>query len=144
MLTDEYYMRIALQEANKALQKKEVPIGAVIVSNHKVIAKAHNQVEQWKDVTAHAEILAITAATNYLGAKYLRNCTLYVTLEPCTMCKGALYWSQLGRLVYGIIEEKKRIKGKEPILLHPRTQVKQGVLTEECRNLLKQFFQQKR
>ena len=140
---DEYFMQKALQEAEKAFEAGEVPVGAIITINEKIIAKAHNLTEMLHDVTAHAEIQAITSASEYLGGKYLKDCTLYVTLEPCVMCAGALYWSQIGRIVYGASDTKRgyHLYGD---LLHPRTEVVQGVLQDECSQLVKTFFQQKR
>ena len=137
-------MKQALLEAKKAFDKGEVPVGAVIVSNKYIIARAHNQTEMLTDVTAHAEMIAITAAADYLGGKYLQDCTLYVTLEPCNMCAGALYWSQIGRIVYGAGDDKRGFMkyGKE--MLHPKTKVEFGVLHEECSQILKEFFQEKR
>lgn len=140
---DEYFMRKALQEAKTAFEKNEVPIGAVIVCNQKVIARAHNLTETLNDVTAHAEMQAFTAAADYLGGKYLQECTLYVTLEPCQMCAGASYWTQIGKIVYGASEKKRGFK----ILntkLHPKTKVVSGILEEECSMLLKKFFIEKR
>ncbi len=139
-MTAEYYMQIALQEASNAYQKGEIPVGAVIVApNGEIIAKHHNQTEQLADVTAHAEILCITSASLYLGAKYLHQCTLYVTLEPCVMCAGALYWSQIGKVVFGAYDEKR---GFEHVgnLLHPKTILEKGVLHEACQTILKDFF----
>ena len=144
MFTEEYFMKQAYREAQKAYEAGEVPVGAIIVSENRVIAKAHNQTELLKDVTAHAEILAITSASEYLGSKYLQACTMYVTLEPCIMCAGALYWAQLGKLVFAASDEKRGFfrYGKE--LLHPKTKVLQGVLEEECGLLLKAFFKKRR
>ena len=140
---DEYFMQKALQEAEKAFEAGEIPVGAIITINEKIIAKAHNLTELLHDVTAHAEIQAITSASEYLGGKYLKDCTLYVTLEPCVMCAGALYWSQIGRVVYGASDAKRgyHLHGE---LLHPRTEVVQGVLQDECSQLVKAFFDQKR
>lgn len=143
MFTDEYFMKIALQQAKEALEKDEVPVGAIIVSNSKILAKAHNLTETLTDVTAHAEMQAITAASNYLGGKYLLNCTLYVTLEPCTMCAGALYWSQISRVVVGARDEKRGFISKG-IFLHPKTEYVSGILEEESSLLLKDFFKSKR
>ncbi len=143
--SDTYFMQQALAEAQRAYESGEVPVGAVIVSEGRIIARAHNQTEQLTDVTAHAEILALTAASNHLGSKYLATCTLYVTLEPCVMCAGALAWAQLGRLVYGASDDKRgfmRYGGKN--LLHPKTRVEMGVLEEEAMRLLKAFFRAKR
>lgn len=141
---DDYFMRLALQEAQKAADAGEVPIGAVLVSGDQLIARCHNSTELLKDVTAHAEILAITAASQYLGSKYLLDCTLYVTLEPCVMCAGALRWAQIGRVIYATADDKAGFMrfGKE--LLHPRTQLEMGILMEESATLLKSFFAAKR
>lgn len=141
---DDYFMKQAIKEAEKALAADEIPVGAVIVTNNKIIARAHNQTELLNDVTAHAEIMAITAAADFLGSKYLSKCTLYVTLEPCIMCAGALAWSQMSRIVFGASDYKKGFMryGKE--LLHPRTRLEYGVLNEECEQLLNEFFQSKR
>jgi tRNA(adenine34) deaminase len=140
---DEYFMKRALQEANLALSKNEVPIGAIIVMNNQIIARAHNLVETLNDVTAHAEMQAFTAASDYLGGKYLINCTLYVTLEPCQMCAGASYWAQLGKIVFGAADQARGF-GSTNIKLHPKTKVVGGVLKEECGLLLKRFFIEKR
>jgi cytidine/deoxycytidylate deaminase family protein len=136
-------MQKALQEAQIAFEQGEVPVGAVITIGERIIAKAHNLTEKLTDVTAHAEMQAITAASEYLGGKYLMDCTLYVTLEPCVMCAGALYWSQIGRLVYGATDSKRgyHLFGN---LLHPKTQVVQGVLEEPCSQIVKDFFLQRR
>jgi len=141
---DDYFMRLALQEAQKAADAGEVPIGAVLVSGDQLIARCHNSTELLKDVTAHAEILAITAASQYLGSKYLLDCTLYVTLEPCVMCAGALRWAQIGRVIYATADDKAGFMrfGKE--LLHPRTQLEMGIMMEESALLLKSFFAAKR
>jgi tRNA(adenine34) deaminase len=138
---DEYFMREALKEAQTAFEEGEIPVGAVIVCENRIIARGHNTTEKLLDVTAHAEILSITAASNYLNSKYLPDCTLYVTLEPCNMCAGAIFWSQMGRLVYGAGDDKRGFMriGKE--LLHPKTTLEYGVLNEECSQLLKAFFQ---
>lgn len=137
-------MKQAIAEARIAAAKGEVPVGAVVVCNHQIIAKAHNQTELLNDPTAHAEMLAITAATSVLGAKYLTNCTLYVTLEPCIMCAGAIGWSQISALVYGANDPKKGFKKYAPEALHPKTIVKNGILEDECATELKSFFQEKR
>ncbi len=142
--SDEHFMRQALLEAEAAFEQGEVPVGAVVVCQNQVIARAHNQTEQLNDVTAHAEILALTAAANYLGSKYLPDCTLYVTLEPCVMCAGALYWAQLGRLVYGAPDDKRGFMQYGKRLLHPRAQVEYGVLLGECSGLMKRFFARRR
>jgi tRNA(adenine34) deaminase len=138
------YMKAALAEAIKAFEKQEVPVGAVVVCNGTIISRAHNLTETLKDPTAHAEMQAITAATNYLGGKYLTDCTMYVTLEPCSMCAGALGWSQVAGLVFGADDEKKGYRSISSSLLHPRTKVKAGVLEEECRELLVKFFKSRR
>jgi len=140
---DKYFMKKALQEAELALSVGEVPVGAVIVCNNQIVAKAHNQVETLNDATAHAEMLAITAATHYLGSKYLKNCTLYVTLEPCQMCAGAAYWSQLGKIVYGASDEKRGYLHWN-CQVHPKTEVKKNVLALESEKLLNEFFKKMR
>ena len=142
--TDEYFMRLALKEAEMALSENEIPIGAVIVANGKVIARAHNQTETLHDVTAHAEMLAITAAANQLGGKYLSGCTLYVTVEPCVMCAGAIGWAQLSRIVYGCGEEKRGFSHFAPQALHPRTTITAGVLENDCKAVMQDFFKRKR
>jgi len=141
---DDYFMRQALQEAELAKEIGEVPVGAVVVSQNQIIARGHNRTEQLQDVTAHAEIIALTAASESLGSKYLNECTLYVTLEPCIMCAGALAWAQLDRLVYGANDDKRGFMryGKE--LLHPKTNVEFGILLEECQQLLRAFFAERR
>jgi len=141
---DEHFMRQALREAAAAFDKGEIPVGAVIVSRNRIIARAHNLTEQLHDVTAHAEMLALTAAANHLGSKYLNDCTLYVTLEPCIMCAGALYWGQIDRLVYGAADDKRGFMHVGKSLLHPRTKVEYGVLQEESRQLLQTFFARRR
>ncbi len=137
-------MREALKEAHAAYQAGEIPVGAIVVCENRIIARGRNTTELLNDVTAHAEILAITAAANFLNSKYLTGCTLYVTLEPCVMCAGAIFWSQLDRLVFGAADEKRGFLrfGKE--LLHPKTKTEYGILHEECGQLLRQFFQEKR
>ena len=140
---DKYFMKKALQEAEIALAKGEVPIGAVIVCNGQIIAKGHNQVETLNDPTAHAEMLAFTAATNYLGAKYLPDCTLYVTLEPCQMCAGAAFWTQIGRIVYAADDEKRGYKHWH-CKVHPKTEIVSGVLREESEAILQEFFKKLR
>lgn len=141
---DAYFMKQALIEAQKAFDKDEVPVGAVIVSNKHIIARAHNQTELLTDVTAHAEMIAITAAADYLGGKYLHDCTLYVTLEPCNMCAGALYWSQISRIVYGAGDDKRGFMNYGKEMLHPKTKVEFGVMHEECSGLISRFFKEKR
>ncbi|MCF6351756.1 MAG: nucleoside deaminase [Cyclobacteriaceae bacterium] len=141
--SDEYFMNEAYKQAELAFEKKEVPVGAIIVSNNKIIAKAHNQTEILTDSTAHAEILALTSAFDYFGAKYLPDCTLYVTLEPCTMCAGALYWSQIGKVVIGASDDKRgylRLVNKGESVLHPKTKLMEGVLGTQCGSLITQFF----
>ncbi|MEQ6122396.1 nucleoside deaminase [Reichenbachiella sp. MALMAid0571] len=138
--SDEAFMKQALTQAKYALEEGEVPIGAVVVCDNKIIARAYNQVEKLNDVTAHAEILAITAAENFLGTKYLTQCRLFVTLEPCTMCAGASYWSQLEGVVYGASDEKRGYSALAPKAFHPKTNVQHGVLAEECGELVKDFF----
>ena len=140
---DTYFMKRALQEAEAAFEKGEVPIGAIIVVQDRIIARAHNLTEQLNDVTAHAEMQAITAAANFLGGKYLKDCTLYVTLEPCQMCAGALYWSQISKIVYAA-EDPQRGCGAMGTRLHPKTKIVRGVLENEASDLLKKFFVQKR
>ena len=137
-------MQQALVEARKAASLDEIPIGAVIVSKGRIIARAHNLTERLTDVTAHAEMMAITSAATALGGKYLPDCTLYVTVEPCVMCAGAIGWSQLGRLVYGASDEKRGFQRFAPNALHPKTQIEGGVLEAECATLMKEFFQKKR
>ena len=141
---DEYYMRQALQEARAAFDEEEIPVGAVVVSGERIIARAHNNTERLHDVTAHAEMLAYTAAANMLDAKYLTDCTLYVTLEPCPMCAGAAGWTQIGRIVYGASDPKRGFERLGRGMLHPKTTVVGGVLKEECETLLKEFFKKKR
>lgn len=141
---DERFMRMALKEARQAFDEGEIPIGAVVVSHDRIISRAHNLTETLNDVTAHAEMLAITAAADALGGKYLPDCTLYVTVEPCTMCAGALGWAQMGRVVYGIGEEKRGYKRFAPDALHPKTTATSGVLADECKALMTDFFRSKR
>ena len=141
---DEQFMRKAIAEAQQALQEGEIPIGAVIVCNDRIIARAHNLTETLHDVTAHAEMQAITSAANELGGKYLTDCTLYVTIEPCTMCAGALGWSHLSRIVYGAADEKRGYQLYAPRALHPKTKITGGILEEECRQLMQDFFRNKR
>jgi len=144
LFTDEYFMKEALKEAQKALSKDEIPIGAVIVSNNQIIARAHNLTQTLNDVTAHAEMQAITSAANSIGGKYLINCSLYVTLEPCIMCAGALYWSQITKIVYGASDNKKGYTTLNSGILHPKTQVIKGILENECSNIIIDFFKKKR
>jgi len=143
MFTDEYFMKMALQEAETALEKDEVPIGCVIVSNDRVIARSHNLTETLNDVTAHAEMQAITSAANFLGGKYLINCTLYVTMEPCVMCSGALSWSQISRVVIGARDEQRGFINKN-LSLHPKTEIVTGIMENECSSIVKDFFRSKR
>ncbi|NLZ73382.1 MAG: nucleoside deaminase [Bacteroidales bacterium] len=143
-LDDQYFMKQALREAEKAYEQDEVPVGAVIVCQDRIIARAHNLTETLTDVTAHAEMQAITAAANVLGGKYLTDCTLYVTLEPCVMCAGAIGWSQLGRLVYGATDKKRGFHNYSSDILHPKTEVVSGILSKDCSLLLKEFFATKR
>lgn len=138
------YMKMALAEAEQAYAEGEVPIGAVVVCQGRVIARAHNLTETLTDVTAHAEMQAVTAASNHLGGKYLNACTLYVTVEPCVMCAGALGWAQLGRLVYGAADEKRGYRRYAPQALHPKAEIMAGVMAEECAELMKRFFSERR
>ncbi len=142
--TDEYYMREALKEAKKALAEDEVPIGAVIVCRNKIIARGYNLTEKLVDVTAHAEMQAFTAASNYLGGKYLEECTLYVTIEPCIMCAGAGFWTQISKIVYGARDIKRGFLTVSKGILHPRTILSGGILEEECAQLITDFFRKKR
>jgi tRNA(adenine34) deaminase len=155
-MTDEYYMLQAIKEAKKAFEEGEVPVGAIVVMNKKIIARGHNQVERLNDPTAHAEIIALTSAFNFLGSKYLPDACIYITLEPCLMCAGALYWSKIGRVVYGADDEKNGYKkyiipcpsiedlGIAPWPFHPKTELVQGILKEECASLMKEFFRARR
>jgi len=142
--SDEYYMRMAIAEAIRAAERDEVPVGAVIVAGKSIIARAHNLTETLNDPTAHAEMQAITAATSYLGGKYLTDCTIYVTVEPCVMCAGALAWSQIAVVVYGAADPKKGYTTTGAEILHPKTEVRSGVLSGECSELMKKFFLKKR
>ncbi len=144
IFTDAYFMREALKEAQKALDQDEVPVGAIVVCENRIIARAHNLTERLTDVTAHAEMQAITAAANNLGGKYLNQCNLYVTLEPCVMCAGALFWAQIGRLVYGADDEKRGYSLTGKNILHPKTEVKSGVEAEISAEILKSFFSSRR
>ncbi len=143
-VSDEVYMKEALKEAHKALEQDEVPIGAVIVSQGRIIGRGHNLTERLNDVTAHAEMQAFTAAASYIGGKYLRDCTLYVTVEPCVMCAGAAYWAQIGRVVFGARDEKRGFSIVGDRILHPKTTVVNGVLERECATLITSFFRNKR
>ncbi len=138
----EHFMKEALKLAVKAKEQGEVPVGALVVANNQIIAKAFNQTEVLRDSTAHAEMLAITAAFNHLGAKYIKDCTLYVTLEPCVMCGGAIYWSQLGTLVYGASDQQKGYSNLGKKVLHPRTKVVSGILAEDCKTIVDDFFRE--
>ena len=140
LFTDDYFMKKAYQEAELAAERGEVPVGAIVVSNNQIIAKAHNQVELLKDISAHAEIIALTGAANAIGAKYLTDCTLYVTLEPCVMCAGASYWSQIGRIVIGARDDKRGFNRLNENILHPKTEIKWGVMEKECSAILIDFF----
>lgn len=144
LYSDIYFMKKALDQAQIALEIGEVPVGAVVVSNNQIIAKAHNQTQMLNDVTAHAEMLAITSAANYLGSKYLGDCTLFVTLEPCPMCAGAIRWAQLGRLVYGAADDKNGFMNFGKNMLHPKTKAEYGMMHVECSHILKEFFNKKR
>ncbi len=143
LFSDDRFMKEALKEAVKAFEADEVPVGAVVVCHNTIIARAHNLTERLNDVTAHAEMQAITAATNYLGAKYLKDCTLYVTVEPCSMCAGALFWSQVGKVVFGAADFKRgfTVMGGQ---LHPKTKLVQGILEADCADLMTEFFRRKR
>lgn len=142
--SDEYYMQQALRQARLAAEAGEIPVGAVVVCHNQIIARGHNQTEQLTDVTAHAEIIALTAASNYLNGKYLPDCTLYVTLEPCVMCAGALAWAQLGRLVYGAPDDKRGFMRFGRELLHPKTSLSFGIMQQECADLMTAFFRDRR
>ncbi len=144
LYSDEYFMREALKEAKKAFDLGEVPVGAIVVCQNKILARSHNQTEQLTDATAHAEMLAVTGASNFLGSKYLNECTLYVTLEPCVMCAGALHWTQLQKLVYGADDVQRGYSLVSTPLLHPRTEVVKGIKKDECSELVMQFFKKLR
>ena len=143
IFTDEYFMKKALQEAELAFEKGEIPVGAIVVIDNKIIARSHNLTELLNDVTAHAEMQSITAAANFLGGKYLIGCTLYVTLEPCQMCAGALYWSQISKIVFGASDEHRGFE-KMGTQLHPKTTVTRGILADEASSLMKRFFEERR
>lgn len=143
MFSNEYFMRIALLEAHEALEKDEIPVGCIIVSGNRIIAKAHNLTETLNDVTAHAEMQAITSAANFLGGKYLQNCTMYITLEPCVMCSGALAWSQISKVVIGARDPQRGFINKN-LSLHPKTEIVTGIMETECSEILKEFFKPKR
>lgn len=140
ILNDNYFMQQAIGEAHQALEEDEVPIGCVIVHNGRIIARAHNLTERFQDITAHAEVQAITSAANVIGAKYLKDCTLYVTVEPCPMCAGAIAWAQISRVVFGASDNKRGYTQFQPCLLHPKTTTTQGVLSEECAAIIRTFF----
>lgn len=142
--SDTHFMKQALKQAELALEKGEIPVGAIVVSENQIIARAHNQTEQLRDVTAHAEIIALTAAANFLNSKYLPNCTLYVTLEPCVMCAGAMQWAQVDRIVYGAADDKRGFMRFGKRLLHPKTKLEYGIMEAECSALLKVFFEKLR
>jgi tRNA(adenine34) deaminase len=144
LYTDEYFMKEALKEARLAFDKDEVPVGAVVVCNNRVIGRGHNLTEQLTDVTAHAEMQAFTAASGFLGSKYLEGCTLYVTIEPCVMCAGAAFWTQISKVVFGAFDTKRGFTLISPKILHPKTQMIGGVLESECSALMKEFFKEKR
>jgi tRNA(adenine34) deaminase len=144
IFSDEYFMKEALKEARKAFAEDEVPVGAVIVSNNRIIARGHNLTETLNDVTAHAEMQAFTAAAGFIGGKYLLDCTLYVTIEPCLMCAGAAYWTQISRIVYGAKDEKRGYSKAATSVLHPSTEVVGGVMEKECAELMRDSFQKKR
>ncbi|MBX7094825.1 MAG: nucleoside deaminase [Flavobacteriales bacterium] len=142
--SDEHFMRQALNEAREAFKQDEVPVGAVIVWKNQIIARAHNLTELLQDFTAHAEMQAFTSATNHIGGKYLNECTLYVTLEPCVMCAGASFWTQIGKIVYGAKDEKRGYKSMNEKIIHPKTEITGGILEEECGELIREFFRKKR
>ncbi|MFN0203014.1 MAG: nucleoside deaminase [Bacteroidia bacterium] len=144
MFTHEYFMKKALQEAETAYQKGEIPIGAVVVADNQIIGKGHNQVEMLHDPTAHAEMIAISAACEFLGTKLLTDCILYVTVEPCPMCAGALFWSRVQKVVFGASEPKTGFDSREMAILHPKTTLIGGVMQEECKNLMQMFFEERR
>lgn len=143
-LEDEHYMRLALLEAEKAYQAQEIPIGAIVVSRGRIVGRGYNLTEQLNDVTAHAEMQAFTAASQTMGGKYLKDCTLYVTIEPCVMCAGAAYWTQIDRIVYGASEPKRGFTSKSNTILHPKTLLTGGILAEEAASLMRRFFANKR
>ena len=144
LFDDNYFMNEALKEASKAYDKNEVPVGAIIVCENQIIARAHNYTQRLNDVTAHAEMQVFTAASDFLGGKYLKECSLYVTLEPCIMCGGAAYWTQLKKIVYGVKDQKRGFSTLETNILHPKTEIENGLLEAECSKLLSDFFKQKR
>ena len=138
--SDDHFMKEAIKQAEIALEEREIPVGAVVVCNNKIIARAYNQTEKLNDSTAHAEMIALTAAFNYIGGKYLPECSIYITLEPCIMCAGALYWSQIGRIIYGASDPKRGYKTVNSEILHPKTEVINGILAEDCKQILNKFF----
>lgn len=142
--SDDHFMKLAMQEATKAFEEDEVPVGAIVVTQGRIVARAHNLTERLNDVTAHAEMQAVTAAADFLGGKYLNQCTLYVTLEPCVMCAGALAWAQLGKLVFGAYDTKRGFSLLDAKVLHPKTEIVGGVMSEESSEMLRKFFQEKR
>lgn len=142
--SDEYFMKLALKEATYAFEEDEIPVGAIVVAGNRIIGKGYNQTEKLKDVTAHAEMIAITAAANYLGSKFLEDCTLYVTLEPCLMCASAIMWARVSRLVFGAYDAKAGYTLTQSRVLHPKTEVTHGILKDECGLLLTEFFKEKR
>lgn len=144
VFSDEHFMKEAFKEAQKAFDEEEVPVGAIIVCENKIIARAHNMTERLNDVTAHAEMIAFTSATDYLGGKYLKECTLYVTIEPCVMCAGASYWTQLKKVVYAASDDKRGFSTHPKNLLHPKTKIISGIMEKECSELIKTFFLNKR
>lgn len=144
IFSEEYFMHEALKEARKAFEKDEVPVGAVIVHKNKILARAHNLTETLNDVTAHAEMQAFTSAASFIGGKYLEECTLYVTIEPCIMCAGAAYWTHISKIVYGASDPKRGYSGIHSQVLHPKTTVVSGVLENDCASLMKDFFKKKR
>jgi len=143
-MNDEHYMKLALREAQKAYEAEEVPVGAIIVQSERIIARGYNQVEKLNDPTAHAVILALTSAFNFLGSKYLTEAVIYITVEPCLMCAGALYWSKIARIVYGAADEKNGYSSKTQWPFHPKTELTKGVLSDECATLMKNFFKARR
>jgi tRNA(adenine34) deaminase len=138
--SDDHFMREAIKQAEIAFEEKEIPVGAVVVCNNKIIARAYNQTEKLNDSTAHAEMIALTAAFNYLGGKYLPDCSIYITLEPCIMCAGALYWSQIGKIIFGAPDQKRGYRTVKSEILHPKTEVIEGILAEDCKQILDKFF----
>ncbi|HIP37526.1 MAG TPA: nucleoside deaminase [Crocinitomix sp.] len=144
IFTPEYFMKEALKEAQKAFEKEEVPVGAVVVANKTIIARAHNLTQQLNDVTAHAEMLAITSATNTIGGKYLNDCQIYITLEPCVMCAGALFWAQIGEIYFGASDDKRGAGRLQENIYHPKSKIFRGILEQDCSNIVKTFFSQKR